>query len=194
MRILVLSNVSRSLDAIVNGLGNSHSVIAKETGVQNAELADMVAGELGKGYDVCVVIARDPIGVSILLNKSDGISAVVCNSASDVALGKANNANVFVIRDPKSGSIAEIVEAISKLGYSKNFFKIALPKFQVGLSKKTAEPQPYAETQKKPQKSKQIATQQADVGEDEESEDNQAARSGGNGGIFGKLKDALGIV
>ncbi|MEM3781710.1 MAG: hypothetical protein QXT43_01985, partial [Candidatus Micrarchaeaceae archaeon] len=71
MRILVLSNVPKSVDTVVYGLGNSN-IVAKETSLTSAELADSVAGELGSGYDVCVVLAKDPILVSMLLNKKDG--------------------------------------------------------------------------------------------------------------------------
>ncbi len=183
MRVLVLSNVQKGLDSVVGVLDKAgHNIVAKEVSASTAELADMVSGELANGYDVCVVIAKDPIGLSMLLNKRSDIFAAVCNSVDDVALGKSNNANVFVVRNPKSTEIEPIVSAISKLGYSKNFFKLSLPKFQLRFSSK---PQQPVLQQKKQKEEEEI----------EESEEEQEEQPGkGSKGLFGKLKNALGIV
>ncbi|MEM0074294.1 MAG: hypothetical protein QXR85_00265 [Candidatus Micrarchaeaceae archaeon] len=189
MRILVLSNVPRSVDAVVNGLG-SNSIVAKEVNVQSGELADIAANELGNGYDVCVVMAKDPILVSMVLNKKEGIMAAVCNSAADVALGKSSNANVFVIRDPKSQALGEITSAISKLGYNKGFFKLQLPKFQSGLPGIQQQAQ-QAQQAKKQQKQKSEEIDDESEGQDN---DNETGSGSSGKGLLGKIKNALGII
>ncbi|MGC8547651.1 MAG: RpiB/LacA/LacB family sugar-phosphate isomerase, partial [Candidatus Micrarchaeia archaeon] len=185
MRVLVLSNVQKGLDSVVGILDKAgHNIVAKEVSASTAELADMVSGELANGYDVCVVIAKDPIGLSMLLNKRSDIFAAVCNSADDVALGKSNNANVFVVRNPKSTEIEPIVSAISKLGYSKNFFKLSLPKFQLRFS--SSKPQQPVLQQKKQKEEQEL--------EEDEEEEQEEQLGKGSKGMLGKLKNALGIV
>ncbi|MGC8629035.1 MAG: RpiB/LacA/LacB family sugar-phosphate isomerase [Candidatus Micrarchaeia archaeon] len=179
MKILMLSNVPGGLDTLVGELSAQHNIVAREIGVSTNELAERVANELSTGYDVCIVVAKDPVGLGILLNKKEGIAAAVCNSPNDVYLGRSNNANVFIISSSKGSNIEDMAAALSKLGYSKNFFVQGLSKV---LAKKPALFQPQngnaGKKQKQPQESEQ-----------EEDEEEQGGK-----GIVGKIKSALGIV
>ncbi|MGC9156605.1 MAG: RpiB/LacA/LacB family sugar-phosphate isomerase [Candidatus Micrarchaeia archaeon] len=182
MRILVISNVPKALDQVVDSL-KGHNIVAKEMPMQTQELVDAVASELGKGYDVCVVVAKDPVGTGIALNKLSGVFAAVCNNPEDVGLGKANNANVFILKS-KNEQNPEIINAISGLGYSKRFFSLQFPKFQLSLGKQQRQQQTQQPQQTK---AKQQQAQQASKDEAEE-------QKGDGKGILGKIKNALGIV
>jgi len=184
MRILVLSNTPKALDQVVDLLRN-HNIVAKEMPIQTQELVEAVANELGKGYDVCVVIAKDPVGTGMALNKLPGVFAAICDSPEDVSLGKANNANVFVLKG-KNSQNSSIIEAISQLGYSKKFFSLQFPKFQLSLGKQKQAQAQQAQQQKVQEQNK--GKQQASY---EEKDQNG---SGKDKGIIGKIKNALGIV
>ena len=197
MRILVLSNVLNGFDTIVDALNSRHSIIAKQVSVGTEDLANMAVNGLASGnYDLCIVVARDPVGASIMLNKSEGISAAVCNSASDVELAKRNNANILVIKSLKPDAAAEIAEAISQQGFSFNALRqIKLPR--IGIGKESAagqrppqQPQLQAQQQKRQQ---QVRQKQNEEGEEGEEEEEQAQQAGGKG-ILGKIKNALGII
>jgi len=202
MRILVLSNVLNGFDAIVEALNSRHSIIAKQVSVGTEDLANMAVNGLASGnYDLCIVVARDPVGASITLNKSEGISAAVCNSASDVELAKRNNANILVIKGLKPDAAAEIAEAISQQGFSFNALRqIKLPRIGIGIGKESAagqrppqQPQLQAQQQKRQQQVRQKQNEESEEGEENEEEEEQARQAGGKG-IIGKIKNALGII
>jgi len=203
MRILVLSNVLNGFDTIVDALNSRHSIIAKQVSVGTEDLANMAVNGLASGnYDLCIVVARDPVGASIMLNKSEGISAAVCNSASDVELAKRNNANILVIKSLKPDDAAEIAEAISQQGFSFNALRqIKLPRIGIGIGKEPAagqrppqQPQLQAQQQQKRQQQvRQKQNEESEEGEENEEEEEQARQAGGKG-IIGKIKNALGII
>ena len=184
MRILVISNVPKALDQVVDSL-KGHNIVAKEMPMQTQELVDAVASELGKGYDVCVVVAKDPVGTGILLNKLTGVFAAVCNNPEDVSLGKANNANVFILKSKNQQNV-EIINAISGLGYSKRFFSLQFPKFQLSLGKQQRQQQAQQPQQAKPRQQQAQQTSKEEEVEEQQKEEGK--------GILGKIKNALGIV
>lgn len=181
--------MQKGIDPVVNELKQSHSIVAKEASMSVEELANTAYAELSNSYDLCVVVAKDPIGATIALNKKEGIRAALCASAGDVLTGKADNANVFVIKDIKSDDITDLLQAISKLGYS-GLFRLAAAKLQAFKPQAQAQAQSQAqiENEKAKKKSRQ-AEEEEETGEEEEEEPENSGK-----GLLGKIKGALGIV
>ncbi len=184
MKILILSNVRKSTDVVVERLREGHSIVAKEVNATNKELVNIARNELSKGYDVCVMIPSDPVGASILLNKQESINAAVCSFAEDVELGKENGANVFVI-NPKTEELEEIGDAISELDYNKNFFAA-----KIGKAIKKISSMKIGKAGQQQQQGAKGQAEEEEESEEEEKELEEEAKKG----IIGKIKSALGII
>jgi Ribose/Galactose Isomerase len=192
MKLLVLSGVSGSVDRVVDILQQSNSVVAKESTMTNEALARAAQAALETGtYDMVMVIAKDPIGAGMLLNKREEIEAAVCGSADDARLAKDNGANVIVIRDAGSDSLGDILKEVSgSAGLSQRLR--ASVKIPALVKRQDAEddedPGPVPKAKKAP------AKKPAEEEDDSADEQKLASLSAQRKGLVGKLKDALGIL
>jgi ribose 5-phosphate isomerase RpiB len=200
MKLLVLSNVSGSTDKIVDTLERNNNIVAKEASMTTDAIAHSVGEEIRKEkYGEAIVIAKDPIGAGMALNKEDGVDAAVCNSVDDVQLAKSNGANVFVIRNLNSNELNEILEEISGAAGIMHGVKlnVKVPKFikkqEEREDKEVQDGRKEADKKETERREKEKRNQKAVEVEEEESEKNNEG-SGGRPGIIGKLKDYLGIV
>jgi hypothetical protein len=189
MKVLVLSNVPGGVDDIVSLLEGQHSVTAKEAASAPQELAEAAAAQLASGsYAMVVVVAKDPVAVSIALNKKEGVVAAVCNTAEEAQLARRNAANAVVVKEMERGQLDEILSiAISGSGVFKRIGDMARqqPKAQERLSVK---PVPDQKAQKAFAQGGQAKRQERE--QQGEAQMPQKPRSG----VVGKLKDYLGIV
>ena len=193
MRIFLFSNVPKGIDRAVDLLKN-HSIIARESSATTSSLSSMAAEELAKGgYDLGILIAKDPIGVGVTLNKLEGVIAVVCSSADDVRLANEDGANVLIMRDPHSDELQEIVSTATSMKWGSGQGIASMIKIPSPFKKKMAEEKKVVEEkQPKPQRSRLFAPKEKEEEEEvePEPEDTGMKRSG----IAGKLKDWLGII
>ncbi len=188
MRLLVLSNVPGSVDKIVDVLQSRHNVIAKEANMAESTIASMASEQLkGKSYDEVIVVARDPIQAGMLLNKKEGVDAVVCSTLDDVRLAKDNGANVIVIRDINSASVHEIVAQAAGM----SFRGLKMPEMRM--------PEVHM-PQAQPRQQEREAPRRGILGSrkakrPEPVEEEEAPRRGQKSGkIVDKIKDYLGII
>lgn len=192
MRILILSNVSGSVDKIVDVLQNSHNVTAKEANTSMATMAGTAAEQLRKGaYDEVFVVAKDPIGAGVLLNKQEGVIAVVCGSTEDVELAQQNGANVVVIRNIDSDTIYEIVTQAAGSGGMLRSIKMPQIKIPKVLPKQQQTQQEIPAREDKRQKIVLANKARQEMEKDEEEE---SAHTPHDNSVVGKIKDYLGIL
>ncbi len=195
MKFLVLSNIAGSVDGVVDVVQQRHSVVAKESSMTNEAMARTAGEGLEKGqYDAVIVIAKDPIGAGMILNKQEGVEAAVCSSAEDVRMAKDNEANVIVIKDIGSDRLQDILDQIAGTDGVARRLKagIRIPKAEPKAAQRAR--QPERETgEGQPEKKQRDRREEAD-GEPTEEEKKLASISGTRKGIAGKLKDALGIL
>jgi hypothetical protein len=205
MRLLILSNVPGSVDKVVEVLQQGNNVVAKELTMANEAIAREAREALKAGScDLVLVIAKDPIGAGMVLNKREEIEAAVCDSADDVKLAKGNSANVIVIKDANSGALGDMLAEMSgKGGVSQRKLGIKMPSFG-----RRQEPGEEAEEEKESRspapKNKASAPRKEPEGDDEEGGDEGEEDSEGEEklesisakrkGPLGKLKNALGIL
>ena len=193
MRLLVLSNVSGSVDKIVDVLHKNHNVVAKESNASVATMASMAAEQLAKGAcDQVIMVARDPMAAGVLLNKQEGVVAVVCNSTDDVRLAKDNGANVIVIRNIDADELHEIVVQATGTGGVMGSIKVPQIKMpavkmpDIMPKQQSREEMPAQEPKRQKivfaKKPKQEVQREDDV------------RTPNDGTIVGKIKDYLGII
>jgi hypothetical protein len=186
VRLLVLSNIPGSVDRIVDILQTHSNIIAKEASMAESTMASMVAEQLkNRSYDQAIVVARDPIQAGILLNKKDGVQAVVCHSIDDVRLAKENGANVIVIRNMSSDSAAEVIAQAA--GMSARGIKMP----QIRMPESLLPQQQPKQQEKEPQKRGILVSRKAKKPEPEEEEPRRGSHSGK---MMDKIKDYLGIV
>lgn len=99
--------------------------MAKETEADTTKLADSVKKAVSeKSYGVCVVIPKDHIKTSILLNRDKGINAAICSSDNDMRVAKENNANVIIIKQEEAisatGMLAGLFASYSNVNGAQN--------------------------------------------------------------------------
>ena len=197
MKLLVLSGVPGSVDAVVDIIQQSNSVVAKELTMTNDAISRASRGALESGScDLVLVVAKDPIGAGMLLNKQEGIEAAVCDSAEDARLAKGNGANVIVIRDVSSSALGDILGEVSgPSGVSQRARSvIKMPSFgkrqeAEGSGEERENVQrPAAKDTKKIPPRKQP---EEDNGEDDAKLESLSSQ---RKGVVGRLKNALGIL
>ncbi len=195
MKVLVVSNVSGSVDKIVDALQNSN-VVAKESNSSNSAIAHNVGEQIRNGsYSQVIVIAKDPIGAGMLLNKEDGVNAAVCNSQEDAHLAKENGANVIVIRDINSDDVNEIAREMVGSGGM-------ISKMKLGIKMPQPAPKQHMESetkQKSDEKKEQMKVMAKKVKNEEpdaqkENYDSQKPAGASGGSIVKRMKDYLGII
>ncbi|VVB77426.1 Ribose/Galactose Isomerase [uncultured archaeon] len=196
MKLLVLSNVPGAVDRVIDLVQQHGNVVAKESMMTNDAIAYTAQGELHNGtYDQLIVIAKDPIGAGMILNKQEDVEAAVCDSAEDVKMANSNGANVIVIRNPDSDSLGDILnEAVGRSGASKIAAGIRIPSFA-----RKPEPRPaqgQAQVQRRERERPMPAPKKVELSKEEaEAEEKlESLKTARNGNLVGKLKDALGIL
>ncbi len=198
MKLLVVSNVSGSIDKIVDAVQQSHNVVAKEVSVSTSALAQTVGDQLrGGSYDEAIVIARDPIGAGMALNKQEGVEAAVCSNLEDAQLAKKNGANVIVIRNLDSEEVMDVInESVGSGGMIRNLKNIKMPKMPQKQAAVEEEPEPQAQApapKEKPRAAKMGKKAEPQQPAEEEQEPEEASPPS-RPGIVGKIKDFLGIM
>lgn len=195
MRIFLFSNVPKGMDKAVDLLKNQN-IIAKELSATTSSLASMAAEEISKGdYDLGILIAKEPIGVGLTLNKLEGVIAVVCSSADDVRLANESGANVLIMRDPHSDELQEIVSAATSMRWGSGKGITSMIKIPSPFKKKAIEEKRAVEEKHpKPQRSKLFAPKEKEEEREEEMDPEPEDTGMRRGGIAGRLKDWLGII
>lgn len=194
MRLLVLSNVTGSVDSVVGMIPQSNNVVAKELAMTNDAIARAAQDALKAGScDLVLVIAKDPIGAGMVMNKKEEIEAAVCDSAEDARLAKGNGANVIVIRDARSGSLGDMLAEISGSAGVLQRATIRMPSFgrrqaPEGEAEEGEDQRAPAPKAKRMQPRKQP---EEDSGEDAAKLESLSSQ---RKGFVGKLKNALGIL
>lgn len=188
MKVYVLSNVPGKGDSIVNDFGASNvNVVSKENESTVEEMSAAVAKAIEEGKaDYVIVIASDPIKASILMNKESNVYAALCSSADDIELAKVNNANTIVVNSSMSAD--NFVNALLSGRQKLSFF---MPK------KKQEERQAEQPAPKEAQKEqKQVKSKQQQMAESKKADEpeQQVPKRGKKSGLFGALKDSLGII
>lgn len=194
MKLLVLSNISGTTDMVLDALGDSVNVVAKEANLATDAMAGIVIEQMNRrAYDRILIIAKDPIGAGIAMNKQEGIEAAVCGSVDDVRLANDNGANVIIIRDPHSKDFESILDAVAQSGGMLKGLKlnVKMPKLapkqeNVATSAPAALQRPKKKKPAPEEEQEEEAPQPEPAPEDED----VAPRKG----VVGKLKDYLGIM
>lgn len=172
LKILAISNVEDCAESIVEVFENSDaSVVAKEEQAGSEELARMASDGLSKkGYQYAIVVTDNHIGADIALNKLQNVRAAVCAGPDDLKLAISNNANVIIVKstDRRFDYLSDLLKSESS----------------------SQKQQPKKQRQETIQK-QQSAPQKP---EPKEEEPEPKRSGGGKGGIFGQLKDSLGIM
>ena len=192
MKLLVISNVSGSVDKIVDILQNRSNVIAKESNATSATIAPSAAEQLSSGaYDMVLVVARDPIGAGMLLNKQEGIDAAVCNSVDDVKLAKDNGANVIVVRDIDSAALQDIVVQAAGGGFAHG---MKMPQVKMPQMKMPEMKMPQMGQKQQPEREEKKQKSIMAKKQKEEEEEVEERHTSNDGTLIGKIKDYLGIL
>jgi len=194
MRLLILSNISGSVDKVVDIIQQSNNVVAKESSMTNDAIARAAQDALSAGsYDLVLVVARDPIGAGMVLNKQGGLEAAVCGSAEDARLAKDNGANVIVIRDVRSDALGDMLAEVSgSSGVSQKIrASIKMPSFARRQEAEEEEKDVEVAVAPKARKAPAKKPVEEESGEDEEK---LRSLSSQRKDLVGKLKDALGIL
>lgn len=194
MKLLVLSGVPGSIDGVVDIIQQSNSVVAKESAMTNDALARSAQDALASGsYDLILVIAKDPIGAGMVLNKKGEVEAAVCDSAEDARLAKDNGANVIVIRDVRSDALGDILGEVSGSQGVSQRIRAGIKMPSLGKRQEAEGKDEEEKSASVPKARKAPANRQA---EEEGGEDEEKLRSlsSQRKDLLGKLKDALGIL
>jgi hypothetical protein len=135
---------------------------------------------------------KDPLQSSISLNKSSSINAALCSTSDDVALAYKSGANAIILKD--SNEKEDVLEAI--INSSAADVRNQQPQAQANVDMKKKKKmlsrvdEEYREYNKTEKTEEQATEQQANANEQEKGEQS----SNNSKGLFGGIKDALGIV
>jgi hypothetical protein len=194
MKLLVLSNVSGSTDAVVDALGESGRVVAKEVNLAIDAMAEMASEQMKKhSYDKLLVITKDPMRAGIIMNKQEGINAAVCGSADDVTMANESGANAIIIKDIYSREFQEMMRNVASSGAVLQGFKL---NFKLPTMPKKQESEPEEHDKKNDERVSEARN--AEKAREKEREREESLRKDPSGqprdGVVGKLKDYLGII
>lgn len=173
MKILAISNVEGCAERIADAFEDTDmSVIAKEEREDVASIEAKISAAMNKGlYEYAIVAVDDHIGTAIALNKSsDKMRAGVCDDSEDLKLARMNNVNVIIVRASQN-----------RFDYlAKGLVQAVKPeKKEKPRPEKIFEPKKIEEKPRKP---------------DSAQEEEEDYPKGSGKGVFGRLKDHLGIV
>lgn len=115
MKVYITSsdgNKAIILSNIINSMGNA--AILSEVQVRDHEdLVGDISEHLNYGFDVHVLISREPVEASLVANKTARIRAVICRTPADARRAHRARANVIIFDSAEfeRGSIADIMGA-----------------------------------------------------------------------------------
>ena len=96
-----------AVEELFNNIPDASGVIAKEIAVDTDKFMESVRkAACDKAYSMCIVIPKDYIKASIMLNRNRDINAAICSSEADLHYAKENNANVIIIKHGDISSTA----------------------------------------------------------------------------------------
>jgi Ribose/Galactose Isomerase len=194
MKLLVLSGIPGSVDGVVDIIQQGNSVVAKESTMANDAIARAAQDALDAGsYDLILVIAKDPIGAGMVLNKREGLEAAVCDSADDARLAKDNGANVIIIKNVRSGALSDILKEVSGSAGIPQKIRASVKMPSIGKRREADEDSEDGEDARAPRAKKTPAKKQVEE-DDSEGEAKLESLSAQRKDLLGKLKDALGIL
>jgi hypothetical protein len=191
MKLLVLSNVFGASDVVVDALGDSVKVVAKEVSISTDAMAAM-ASELmnAHSYDRLIVLTKDPIRAGIVLNKQEGINAAVCSSIEDLMLANEGGANAIIIKDANAKETMDMLGQMGSGSVLQGLRNIKLPTLPAKVRKEPATEERVA-TRAKIERHAEEPEKEAEGAVDEK-EEKQLGQP--RSGVVGKIKDYLGII
>ncbi len=197
MKVLLLADSEEYLDDAVDIFSSSGiSVVAKVTNGTAKEFSSMAEDALfKKGYNIVIGNIPDYIEAGIELNKNQGVRAAQINSKRDLKLSEKSKPNVMIFGSDMS-LIKEFAIAMPA-AHSAQMQQNSTRKTLNGL---TGVPQKKPEQtrdinldiQKSKLKKDIVPKKIEDDAREEEYNDIEEHRS--RNGLFGRLKDSLGII
>lgn len=193
MKVYIIGDASEDIEDAVSILENKNiSVIAKEVS-DFKQLSDYIEDTVSKGDSRIIIIVKDPMQSSISLNKSSSINAALCSTSSDVALAYKSGANAIILKD--SNEKEDVLEAIINSSAAQVSNQQPQAQANADMQKKKKKipsriDEEYREYSKTEKTEEQATEQQANIEEQEK----DVQSSNNSKGLFGGIKDALGIV
>ncbi len=204
MRAYIMSEAPEGAISVSNVVSASGStpIISNRRAKGYRDMLDEIAAQAGS-FDMFFMVTSDPINASIEANKRPGLRAYFCDSQRYVNMSRDAGANVIIL-DLRTVSRPEYASIISGIVSSSMPGRAA-----TGIQKmipfvRQIQPQPaYAPRQPAVQKRTQADDKQKGKGKSRDAEEEVEAREAERPqktasqrqrmGIFGKLKDSLGI-
>lgn len=186
MKILALSNVKGALEPLVDAFSDSHATLmGKEiTGDTEEFCSEITEALFKKGYDLVIGATDDYVYANIMLNKNKEVRAAQCSNRDDTDRAKESSPNVILVGSNLSpNTLVNLVNQV--FGPSP---KPAQQQEKKAKQKET----PREATPEKKERRPLFARKEKK--EEEEDEEDDEPRGPSRPGIFGKLKDSLGIV
>lgn len=177
MRIYALSNVKGGLERIVAALNNADAstMAREEVGADVKELGKLASEAITHGnYDAVILVPEDYIKACIVLNKFEGVNAALCNSVEETELAEENDVNVIILK-PSEHNLGYITEWLMKRT-RKEGERVSDEGHGKEHEEKRHEGGGHGHEDK------------------EKKEDEHRHGAGSGAGLFGGLKDALGIL
>jgi ribose 5-phosphate isomerase RpiB len=117
LRIYIFDDGEKKYKGLISPLEKLDiNITVKEADMDFSRLAIEILDSLGRNVsgkgDLAIVMAKDPIGASMFLNKHDGIRAAACTSENDIAAAKRHNANVILLGDAANIPAASFASAL----------------------------------------------------------------------------------
>ena len=104
-----------AVEELFNNIPDASGVIAKEIAVDTDKFMESVRkAACDKAYSMCIVIPKDYIKASIMLNRNRDINAAICSSEADLHYAKENNANVIIIKHGDVSGTAKLLDEFFK--------------------------------------------------------------------------------
>lgn len=199
MRAYIMSESPEGAISVSNAVSSSGStpIISNRRAKGYMEMLDEIASQAGS-YDLFFMVTSDPVNASIDANKRPGIRAYFCDNQKYVSMSRDAGANVIIF-DLRTVGRPEYTDIISSI-VSTSIPSRAATGIQkiIPFGKQTAQAGPaYTQPQQaKTQKRAVIDPKPKTKGREKEPEEepepstpSQKQRTG----LFGKLKDSLGI-
>ena len=195
MKILVLGSSDDYIDGVVDvfssaGIGTVGKVVP-EGGEAFCNAVEEAI--LNRGYDAVVGSTEDYINATIELNKNNRIRAVSVRSRQELVLSRASNPNVFIIDNDNMPLVRDLVSGMRHMQSGEP----AMEPKQKQLKKRDLVERPVEQAQVQQRQTHKRAPQ-ADKGDNVEQEyrdyEEEHHHHSKKGGLFGRLKDSLGII
>ncbi len=192
MKILALSNVEGTVDELVDLLSDTDaSVVGKELAGDTEEFCAVAIDALHRNYDLVIGVADNYVAAEMALNKSRDVRAVRCGSRSDVAMAFRSDPNVILVSGG-TGVVKEVAAELEDAGSGVKKPVAQQKKIKLRETAQAAKPA-AKEAPAKPALGG-LFNRKAKVEEAPEEEEEDTETGPARPGMFGKLKDALGII